>query len=203
MAKKSPFILMFLALVLLAGTSGAALAAKQAQPVQWRTWWGQASVRKATYTLQSQAPSAPGETHSALMTSASTWGDQVFAYSATTAAQLRTGSEPNPWEVAWSMFRFTDLTHYYWFIVKPNGWELGKKQGSDTQIFLATGSTPARPVGATYQVRIEAHGGRIRVSVDGTQVVDYTDPAPLLSGSVGLYEEDARATFANVSVVSL
>jgi hypothetical protein len=203
MAKKPPFILVFLALALLAGTSGAALAAKNAQPLQWRTWWGQASVRNGTYTVQSQVPTSPAETHSALLTSASTWDDQVFSYRATTLAQLRTGSEPNPWEVAWSMFRFTDLTHYYWFIVKPNGWELGKKQGSDTQIFLATGGTPARPVGASYQVRIQAQGGRIRVSVDGAQVVDYTDPAPLLSGSVGLYEEDAKATFANVSVVSL
>jgi hypothetical protein len=203
MAKKSSFILVFLAVALLAGTAGAALAAKTAQPAQWRTWWGQASVRKGTYTLQSQVPTSAAETHSALLTSTSTWGDQVFSYSATTLAQLRTGSEPNPWEVAWSMFRFTDLTHYYWFIVKPNGWELGKKQGSDTQIFLATGSTPSRPVGAAYQVRIEAQGGRIRVSVDGAQVVDYLDPSPLPAGSVGLYEEDAKAAFANVSVVPL
>jgi hypothetical protein len=203
MAKKSSFILVFLAVALLAGTTGAALAARTAQPAQWRTWWGQVSLRKGTYTLQSQVPTSAAETHSALLTSASTWGDQVFSYSATTLAQLRTGSEPNPWEVAWSMFRFTDLTHYYWFIVKPNGWELGKKQGSDTQIFLATGSTPSRPIGATYQVRIQAQGGRIRVSVDGTQVVDYLDPSPLAAGSVGLYEEDAMATFANVSVVPL
>ena len=202
MAKKSSFILVFLVLSLLAGT-GAALAARAAQPSSWRTWWGQTSVRKGTYTLQSQAPSSPGETHSALLTSSATWGDQVFSYSASTLAQLRTGSAPNPWEVAWSMFRFTDLTHYYWFIVKPNGWELGKKQGSDTQIFLATGTTPSRPVGSAYQVRIEAQGGRIRVSLDGTPVVDYTDPSPLLSGSVGLYEEDAKVTFANVSVTPL
>lgn len=203
MAKKSSFILVFLVLSLLAGSAGAALAARAAQPSSWRTWWGQTSVRKGTYTLQSQAPSSPGETHSALLTSSATWGDQVFSYSASTLAQLRTGSAPNPWEVAWSMFRFTDLTHYYWFIVKPNGWELGKKQGSDTQIFLATGTAPSRPVGSTYQVRIEAQGGRIRVSLDGTPVVDYTDPSPLLSGSVGLYEEDAKVTFANVSVTPL
>jgi hypothetical protein len=203
MGKKAASILALLALVLLVGTASSALAAKRAQPNQWRTWWGQVSVRKGTYTLQSQAPSSPGETHSALLTSTATWGDQVFSYTATTIAQLRTGSAPNPWEVAWSMFRFSDLTHYYWFIVKPNGWELGKKQGSDTQIFLATGSAPSRPAGATYQVRIEAQGGRIRVSVDGTQVVDYTDPSPLLGGSVALYEEDAKATFANVSVTPL
>lgn len=203
MAKKSPFILAFLVLALLAATAGAALAARAAQPTQWRTWWGQVSVRKGIYSLQSQAPTSPAETHSALLTSTATWGDQVFSYTATTAAQLRTGSGPNPWEVAWSMFRFTDLTHYYWFIVKPNGWELGKKQGSDTQIFLATGSTPSEPLGASYQVRVEAQGGRIRVSVNGTQVVDYTDPNPLAGGSVGLYEEDAKVTFANVSVSSL
>jgi hypothetical protein len=207
MAKKSSFILAFLAAALLAGTGSgavrAALAAKGAQADQWRTWWGQVSVRKGAYTLQSQAPSSPAETHSALLTSTSTWSDQVFSYTATTLAQLRTGSPPNPWEVAWSMFRFTDLTHYYWFIVKPNGWELGKKQGSDTQIFLATGTTPSQPVGTAYQVRVQAQAGRIRISVNGTPVVDYTDSSPLLSGSVGLYEEDAKVTFANVSVVPL
>ena len=197
MSKKSASILVLLMLVLLAGTAGAA------QPSAWPTWWGQASVRKGTYTLQSQSPTSPGETHSALLTSAATWGDQVFSYNAATLAQLRTGSAPNPWEVAWSMFRFTDLTHYYWFIVKPNGWELGKKQGSDTQIFLATGSTPSRAVGTSYQVRIQAQGGRIRVFLDGSQVVDYTDSSPLLSGSVGLYEEDSKVTFGNVSVSAL
>jgi len=202
MTRKSSFILALLLLVLLAATGGAALAARTAQPGQWQTWWGQASVRKGTYTLQSQAPTSPGETHSALLTSTATWGDQVFSYTATTLAQLRTGTAPNPWEVAWSMFRFTDLTHYYWFIVKPNGWELGKKQGSDTQIFLASGSTPSQPVGAAYQVRIQAQGPRIRVSVNGTQVVDYTDPSPLLGGSVGLYEEDSKVTFGNVSVTA-
>jgi hypothetical protein len=203
MAKKSSFILVFLTAVLLAGTAGAALAAQKAQPTQWRTWWGQVSVRKGGYTLQSQAPSSPAETHSALLTSNTTWGDQVFSYTAATLAQLRTGSAPNPWEVAWSMFRFTDLSHYYWFIVKPNGWELGKKQGSDTQIFLATGATPTEPVGTAYQVRIQAQAGRILVSVNGTAVVDYTDPSPLLGGSVGLYEEDAKVTFTNVSVTPL
>ena len=203
MSKKPPFILALLLLVLFAGTAGAASAARTAQPGSWRTWWGQASVRKGTYTLQSQTPTSAGETHSALLTSSATWGDQVFSYTASTLAQLRAGSAPNPWEVAWSMFRFTDLTHYYWFIVKPNGWELGKKQGSDTQIFLATGSTPSRAVGTSYQVRIQAQGGRIRVFLDGSQVVDYTDSSPLLSGSVGLYEEDSKVTFGNVSVSAL
>jgi hypothetical protein len=210
MAKKSSFILALLALCVLAGSSSGPVEAalqgpgtKTVQPDQWRTWWGQATLRKGTYTLQSQAPSAPAETHSALLTSTATWGDQVFSYTTTTLAQLRTGSTPNPWEVAWSMFRFTDLTHYYWFIVKPNGWELGKKHGSDTQVFLATGTTPRLPVGATYQVRIQAQGGVIRVSVNGSLVVDYTDPSPLLSGSVGLYEEDAKVTFANVAVTAL
>lgn len=199
MARKSCFFLTLLTAGLLAG-SGSVAAGGTAQ---WRTWWGQASIRGATYTLQSQAPSSLAETHSALLTSTSTWGDQVFSYSATTLAQRRTGNAPNPWEVAWSMFRFTDLTHYYWFIVKPNGWELGKKQGSDTQIFLATGDAPRMAVGATYQVRIQAQGGRIRVSVNGAPVADYTDARPLLGGSVGLYEEDARVTFGNVSVVPL
>jgi hypothetical protein len=200
MANKSSFILLLLIVSVLAGTASPALEA--AQP-PWRTWWGQATLRKGTHTLQSEAPASLAETHSALLTSSATYGDQVFSYTTTTQAQLRTGNVPNVWEVSWSMFRFTDLEHYYWFIVKPNGWELGKKHGSDTQIFLATGDSPRMAVGATYQVRVQAQGGRIRVAVNGSPVVDYTDPRPLLRGSVGLYEEDARVTFSNVSVTTL
>jgi hypothetical protein len=200
MANKSSFFLLLLVLSLLAGIASPALEA--AQP-PWRAWWGQTTLRKGTHTLQSQVPTSIGETHSALLTSSASYGDHVFAYKTTTQAQLRMGSVPNVWEVSWSMFRFTDLEHYYWFIVKPNGWELGKKHGSDTQIFLATGDSPRMAVGSTYQVRVVAQGGRIRVSVDGSPVVDYRDPSPLLRGSVGLYEEDARVTFSNVSVTPL
>ena len=190
-----------------AAMTGAAFAdshaVKRIRAERWHVWWGQSTIGKTGATLWSQTPTSPDETHSSLITSSSTWGDQTISFTTTTLDQLREGSTPNPWEVGWVMFHFRDLANYYWFMVKTNGFELGKKQGSDTQIFLATGSTPSRAVGTSYQVRIQAQGGRIRVFLDGSQVVDYTDSSPLLSGSVGLYEEDSKVTFGNVSVSAL
>jgi hypothetical protein len=198
----------FLATVVLAALVCAASAtgAGRPRPLQagdWRTWWGQATIKNGAYTLESQTPVWPGETHSALLTSTSSWGDHAFSFTTTTLEQLRIGSPPNPWEVAWAMFRFRDLENYYYFILKPNGYELGKKQGSDEQIFLVTGTSPQLALGKRNRIQIQAQGERIRVFVDGARIIDFTDPNPLRSGAVGLYEEDARVRFESVTVTQL
>jgi hypothetical protein len=168
---------------------------------QWQTWWGTAIFGPNAVTLSSAVPTSPAETHSALVTSKRTWTDSTISFTTTTLAQLRTGSLPNPWEVGWVMFRFRDLSDYYWFILKTNGFELGKKQGSDTQIFLATGDLPSLAVGVPAQIQVQVQGARIRVSVGGAQVLDFTDPHPLLgAGSVGLYEEDSQVQFSSVAI---
>lgn len=198
------FLVLTAAFALTASAAAFGAAPRALSSGQWRTWWGQVSLKAGAWTLRSTAPTTPAETHSALVTSPPSAGDQVFSYTATTLEQLRTGSAPNPWEVAWSMFRFRDLENYYWFILKPNGYELGKKQGSDTQIFLATGTSPRLQLNQPNRVAIRAEGGRIRVTVDGIPVVDYTDANPLPSGgSVGLYEEDARVRFESVQLSPL
>jgi hypothetical protein len=168
---------------------------------QWRTWWGAATFGSATsgsgaVTLASAVPTSPGETHSALITTKKTWRDSTISFNTTTLDQLRRGSAPNTWEVGWVMFRFRDLANYYYFIVKTNGFELGKKQGSDAQIFLATGDLPRLTLNRSHAVTLHVQGARIQVAVDGNQVVDFTDPNPLAgSGSVGLYEEDSHVRF--------
>jgi hypothetical protein len=98
------------------------------------------------------------------------------------------------------LFRFQDLANYYWFMLKTNGFELGKKQGSDQQIFLVTGDLPAAAVGQTRRIQVVAQGPRIQVFVDGSKIVDYVDPQPLGNGSVGLYEEDSQARFDSLSI---
>jgi hypothetical protein len=195
------------AMVVALMASGAALAAKpHAKPIrqplatsfagQWRTWWGAANFGSTTVTLASAVPTSPAETHSALITTKKTWTDSTISFTTTTLDQLRTGSAANTWEVGWVMFRFRDLENYYYFIVKTNGIELGKKQGSDAQIFLATGDLPALTVGRATAVQVQVKGARIRVSVGGAQVIDFTDPHPLAgAGSVGLYEEDSQVRF--------
>lgn len=189
-----------------AGTASAAGATRSGQRAltassAWRTWWGAAAFGPGGVTLSSTVPTAPAETHSALVTTKQTWSNPTISFTTTTLGQLRTGSAPNPWEVGWVMFRFHDLANYYWFMVKPNGFELGKKQGSDTQIFLQTGDLPHLTVGVPERVQVRVQGARIRVSVDGVPVADYTDPSPIPgAGSVGLYEEDSQVRFDSVAV---
>ena len=203
------FRLAFVATVLLAALVLAGLAtaatprqrqARQPAAVsfaaQWRTWWGAATFGSTGVTLASAVPTSPAETHSALITTKKTWRDPTISFNTTTLNQLRLGSAPNTWEVGWVMFRFRDLANYYYFIVKTNGFELGKKQGSDAQIFLATGDLPRLTLNRSHAITLRVQGARILVSVDGNQVVDFTDPHPLAgAGSVGLYEEDSQVRF--------
>jgi hypothetical protein len=192
-----------LAALILAGVATATPPPKQLrQPSavsfagQWRTWWGAATFGSGAVTLASAVPTAPGETHSALITTKKTWRDSTISFNTTTLNQLRLGSAPNTWEVGWVMFRFRDLANYYYFMVKTNGFELGKKQGSDAQIFLATGDLPRLTLNRSHAVTLRVQGARIQVTVDGNQVVDFTDPHPLAgAGSVGLYEEDSQVRF--------
>jgi hypothetical protein len=195
--------LLAVALVCCVASTAATAAPRKVQAPEWRTWWGNVDFGRTGVTLWSRVPKVPSMTHSALVTSKATWGDHVFTFSAATLRQLRAGTAPNVWEVAWVMFRFRDLENYYYFMVKPNGIELGKKHGSDAQIFLATADAPNLVFGRNDQYRVHVQGPRIRISVNGEQVIDYTDRKPLPAGSIGLYEEDAKVRFGPVSVTAL
>ena len=87
----------------------------------------------------------PNETHAALTLTTQTYEDVEMQLKVKTNEQLRQNSTPNPWEVAWIMWRFQDDWHHYYFIFKPNGVELGKKQNenrAEEQIFLYTADEP-------------------------------------------------------------
>lgn len=198
----TPAFAVVAAVALLGIGVASATAQTSAQRAGWKLWWGAASVTSTGATLSSQIPTSPAETHSALLIGSRTWGDQTISFRTTTVDQLRTGSAANPWEVGWVMFHFRDLANYYYFILKTNGYELGKKQGSDAQIFLDTGGLPTAAVGEAHAVKVVVRGARIRVWVDGARVVDFTDPKPLSAGSVGLYEEDSRVSFDAVSMTA-
>lgn len=173
----------------------------QGDGTPWTTWWGTATFLTDGVDLTSTPPTAPSETHSALVTSGSKLADPTISLTTNTLSQLRTGSAPNPWEVGWVFFRFRDLSHYYWFALKPNGFELGKKQGSLAQEFLVTGSSPTLTIGTPSTIKIVVSGSLIRVWVNGASVLSYTDPHPLSKpGSVGLYEEDSHVRFTSVSI---
>jgi len=124
-----------------------------------------------------------------------------------TEAQLRRHNAPNPWEVAWLLWDYVDDTHFYYFIPKPNGWELGKADPAypGYQRFLASGHRPTYPIGNRYVVKIVQAASptstTLSVFVDGIPLTTFTDrERPYSSGLVGFYAEDALAYFHSIAV---
>ena len=154
---------------------------------------------------QPATSSSPAETHGALVIGPYISGDFTLQVSAATTGQLRLNSAPNPWEVAWVLWHYTDNTHFYYFIPKPNGWELGKEDPAypGAQRFLASGTSPVFPIGQWYRVGVTQSGQTIQVFVNDVLITTFTDrQRPYSSGRVGLYSEDAEVYFDNVSVIT-
>ncbi|MQS36711.1 family 16 glycoside hydrolase [Streptomyces katsurahamanus] len=152
-------------------------------------------------TLTPHAASERKRTHACLVISTERYERLDYRARMRTAEQLRAAS-PNPWEVAWLVWAYTDPEHFYYLALKPNGWELGKRDPEyrGGQRFLATG-LPRFPVGDWSQVRVRQRGARMTVAVDGRTVVAFTDrERPYTAGSVGAYTEDARAEFREIAV---
>jgi Domain of Unknown Function (DUF1080) len=154
---------------------------------------------------QPAASSSPAETHGALVIGPYISGDFTLQVSAATTRQLRANGAPNAWEVAWVLWHYTDDLHFYYFIPKPNGWELGKEDPAypGAQRFLASGTSPSFPIGSWYRTRVAQSGRTIQVFVDDVLITTFTDSQrPYSSGRVGLYTEDAEVYFDNVSVTT-
>jgi hypothetical protein len=148
-------------------------------------------------SLAPEASTAADETHSALVVGPEYNGAFAYACGVTTAQQLRQGTDPNDWEVAWLVWNYTDNDHFYYFIAKAVGWELGKRVPVSTaapggQVFLKTGSDPVFPIGARADIEISQTGGTMKVTVNGSLVVSCTDEdGPYTKGKIGFYVEDA------------
>jgi hypothetical protein len=162
---------------------------------------------------------SPGETHAALTVSDRVFsGDIEYRVVVNTQRQLRQGTPPNPWEVGWVIWNYQGAAQFYYFIVKPNGFELGKADDTGAnpsgpacswpeyvnckypgaQRYLRTGSTPTFPIGVDYAIVIRQVGATITASVDGTQLATFTDTDNVLTwGRVGHYAEDARALYGS------
>jgi hypothetical protein len=156
-----------------------------------------------TFALAPDAADGAHATHAQLLLGPATGARLTLDVEVMTTRQLRTGAAPNPWEVAWVVWHHTDDEHFYYFIPKPNGWELGKRDPAypGGQRFLATGSAPRHPVGRWTRVRITQQDGTTTVHVDGVRLVAYTDAErPYTTGRVGLYSEDAAVLARGVVV---
>lgn len=120
-----------------------------------------------------------------------------------TYKQLRQNSVPNSWESAWVMWRWTDLFHHYYFVLKTSGIEFGKKDTScncEQQVFLKTATSPTLKIDTWNYVKISSIGKHTTIWLDGVKVVDMDDPsysktADMSGGYIGLYNEDASSAF--------
>mgnify|MGYP000185415742 CR=1 FL=1 len=148
----------------------------------------------------------PGMTHAALIRTTAEFGDTLdLQVRATTLAQVRTGSDPNPWETAWVAWSYTDAEHFYYVALKTNGWELGKRDPAypGGQRFLADGRDVTFPVGTAAEVEILQDGAEMTVIVDGVALTTFEDTErPYLAGAVGLYTEDAAVAFDDVVITT-
>ncbi len=152
---------------------------------------------------------SPEQTHAALATSevVRVQASTTTSFTATllTNTQLRRGTEPNPWEVAWLLWCYQDDLHFYALVLKPNGWELSKEDPAypGAQRFLASGHEPQFPVGLEYSVAVtvatSGENSTMSVKVDGDDLVTVSDDqSPYQSGRVAAYTEDADVTIGPV-----
>jgi hypothetical protein len=169
---------------------------------QWNGYGSIGVVAGASGDALALSPSAVAPfDHSALVTTRSSVANFSATVALTTLQQLNT--DPNPWEVGWVLWAFTDNTHFYAFTPQPNGWELSKEDPAypGDQRFLVTGSTPKFPTGTTYVVQITQMGATTTVWVNGAQIVHFTDrERPYTSGAVGLYSEEAVVQYGEIAI---
>jgi hypothetical protein len=151
-----------------------------------------------TLALAPAVATTPSTTHSTLVASVPTFGDTDLTMALRTTSQLRQGSPPNPWEVGWAIWHYTDNQHFYYVILKPNGWELGKADPAypGAQRFLSTGSDRTFSIGSWHSIHITQIGQSITVAADGTPLTTFVDQErPYLQGSIALYCEDSAVDF--------
>jgi hypothetical protein len=167
--------------------------------------YGTIAITNGQLSMTPKASTTPSETHAALVVPASwdsTKNDYIFNVKMNTVSQLRTGSSANLWEVGWILFRYQDAQHFYYFIPKPNGIELGKFVNG-TQTFLATADTPKLTLNHLDVYTVTLKSNNIKVAINGTLVANYIDTnSPFLTGKIGLYDEDAKVLFDDVVVTT-
>jgi hypothetical protein len=126
--------------------------------------------------------------------------------------QLREGlNPPNPWETAWIQFNYLDEWHQYYFILKPNGIELGKKDNNmqlEQQIYLISRDNPKGSIGSWQHIDLVVNENHILTYVNGSKVLDYIDENMSKErfgsgGAIGLYCEDAEVIFDNLYIARL
>jgi len=185
---------------------------------KWKCiWTGGGKVESVNGVIrmypQTSTASDGKETHSCLVLSTQQFTNFQLEFNMKTVKQLRQNFPVKNWETAWIMFRYFDAIHHYYFTLKNNGCEFGKKDNVEgdpaleKQIFMQTVTQKSVAIGVSNKVIVTAKDFHITITVDGTKVLDYTDtpqnPTKMAKGSIGLYSEDATVEFDNIKVTPL
>ncbi len=160
-------------------------------------------ARENVLSQRTKSPVSRAETHGSLVIGPNFSSPFRLQASMMTALQLRKGSPANPWEVGWIIWNYADRRHFYYFVLKPNGWELGKEDPAypGGQRFLATGSRPVFPIGRWNKITISQYFNSVSVQVNGELIASVSDAQfPYIAGNIGLYCEDSQADFHSISV---
>jgi Domain of Unknown Function (DUF1080) len=151
------------------------------------------------------------ETHASMVLTTKNYSNFDMTLDMNTVKQLRKNSRPNTWEVAWIAWHYTDDFHSYAFFLKPNGYQVEKKDNNirddSAEIYLQDGHTPKLKIGHWTKVRILVVDNHIRIWVNGVNIVDFYDKisnSPQMSyGAIGLYNEDSYVKFDNISITPI
>lgn len=187
-------------------------------PPELKSWdviyngFGNVSFDAEGILMEPLAASAASETHASLLLSTLTENcpiqDFILDVHANTEQQLRQTDSPNAWEVFWIFFNYRNTpsgkeTNY--FILKPNGIELGKAFEEIGQTFIYTHTSPTLNIGENYHYKIEKRGNELWIYINDEMVLNYkgnqtNDSIYLHPGSIGLYTEDARVRVSSVTL---
>lgn len=165
------------------------------------TGYGQVKIHRENILLKPKSSVVANETHAALVVGPKRQNPIKYQISVKTLSQLRKKSQPNPWEVGWVIWHYSDNEHFYYFILKPNGWELGKRDPaySGGQRFLATGSKKIFPINKKYAIKIIQQKKQIKVYLGKKLIVKYQDQeSPYQNGRIGVYAEDAKVRYSDI-----
>ena len=174
----------------------------------WRDRWngmGRVGIVLDGTKVRAEQPKTArwsGETHSALVTSLKTFGDMEVTLKVKTVKQLRT-PRPNSWEMGWVLWHYRDNLHFYYLMLKTNGWELGKEDPAyrGNMRTMVRRYSPKFHTRTWYAITVLMVGRRIAIWVNGRLLGTFRDwQRPYYSGRLGLYCEDSRAEFDNVLV---
>lgn len=173
-------------------------------PKEWEvvyTGYGRSEFSNGSLTLEPKASTQKEETHAALALNRFSQQcpvrDFILEAKASTEQALRL-PQANPWEALWIFFNYRPVgreKENNYFILKPNGTEVGRAYGEIGQDFLFSNEDPTLALGRSNHYRIEKWEGHFAVYIDGKDLQIPDDVGLQLyahPGAIGFYTEDAR-----------